>query len=91
LNIRWTKIALSDLESFFEYIASEDRLETARTVIKKIIAGVDNISKFPDIGHKGRVPKTKELVIPGTPFTVVYRVHKNALQILTIIHHSRMW
>lgn len=75
MNIRWTKIALSDLENVFEYIASEDRPETARTVVKKIIAGIDNISKVPDIGHKGRVPKTKELVIPGTSFTVVYRVH----------------
>ena len=39
-KVNWTKIAINDLESVFNYIAEiEDRPETARLMIKKIIEG----------------------------------------------------
>jgi toxin ParE1/3/4 len=34
---------------------------------------------------------TRELVIAGTPFIVVYRVFGNSLRILSVIHGARRW
>jgi hypothetical protein len=39
----------------------------------------------------GRVPGTRELGIPKTPFVVPYRVHHDVLQILRVYHHARRW
>jgi hypothetical protein len=36
------------------------------------------------LGHPGRVPGTRELVIPKTPFIVPYRVHNEMLEILGV-------
>ncbi len=91
-KVNWTKIAINDLESVFNYIAEiEDRPETARLMIKKIIEGVDQIKSFPESGRPGRVKGTKELIIVTTPFIVVYKMKKGSLEILTVLHHARKW
>ena len=43
----------------------------------------------PQIGRPGRVPGTRELIIPKTPFIVPYRLQGNAIQILRIYHGAR--
>lgn len=92
VKVNWTKIAISDLESAFNYVAEiENRPETARLMIKKIIEGVEQIKSFPDSGRPGRVKGTKELIIVTTPFIVVYRMKKASLEILTVLHHARKW
>jgi plasmid stabilization system protein ParE len=41
--------------------------------------------------HPGRVPGTRELVIPRTPFIVPYRLVGNAIHVLRIFHAARQW
>lgn len=91
MKIRWTKIALADLIKIFEYISNEDMHETARKIVGIINSNVDQLSKFPESGKKGRVENTRELVVSGTPFIIVYRIKNEALEILTILHHSKKW
>jgi toxin ParE1/3/4 len=43
------------------------------------------------MGRPGRVPGTRELVIPNTPFIVPYRVVGNTIQVLRILHGARPW
>ena len=45
----------------------------------------------PEIGRPGRVPGTRELVVPRTPFIIPYRVKDNAVQILRVYHAARKW
>ena len=45
----------------------------------------------PGSGRAGRVPGTKELVVPHTPYIVPYRVKDDTVQILRIYHASRKW
>ncbi len=45
----------------------------------------------PEMGRPGRVPGTRELVIPRTPFIVPYRLVGNTIQILRVFHGTRRW
>lgn len=37
------------------------------------------------------LPNTRELVIPGTPYFLPYRVKGDVVQILGVIHEARKW
>ena len=45
------------------------------------------------MGREGRVPGTRELIIPGTPLIVPYRLHDQdgRVEILTVLHAARRW
>ena len=91
LALRWTKIALADIESAFEFITNEDRPETARQIVAKVLAGIEQVRTFPESGRKGRVEGTRELVVVTTPFIIIYRQKNAAIEVLSILHHARKW
>jgi len=43
----------------------------------------------PEFGRTERVAGTRELVIPKTPFIVLYRVNGQSLEILRIYHAAQ--
>jgi len=53
----------------------------------------DQLLRHPGLGRPGRQLGTRELVISGTPFIVVYRIDvKGAkVDILNFLHASRKW
>ncbi len=91
LALRWTKVALGDIEQAFEFIVADARPEAAKNVIAKILSGIEQVRVFPELGRAGRVVGTRELVISTSPFFVVYREKKGAIEILAILHQSRKW
>ena len=51
----------------------------------------DFLKDHPKIGRIGRVAGTFELVIPGIPYVVPYRIRNQQVQVLTVYHTSRKW
>ena len=90
MRIKWFRQAILDLDRIEEYIA-EDNAAAAVEVIVRIIDAVSLLKDQPGIGRPGRVPGTKELVIPDLPYIVPYRVKEGMVQILRIYHTSRKW
>ena len=90
MKVAWTPLALEDLDSAYEYIAAEN-LTAADAIIERIRSAVNALRAHPDLGRKGRVEGTRELVISGTPFVIPYRVNKNRVEILALIHGARRW
>lgn len=90
MKIRWTAIAARDLESTHEYV-SEDSPTRADALVDRILSGIEVFERYPQFGRKGRVEGTRELVIAGTPFVVVYRVRQEQIEILSILHAARKW
>ncbi len=43
------------------------------------------------MGRTRRRPGTREWVIARTPFIVVYRVTRDHIDILRILHHAQKW
>lgn len=92
MQVKWLSQAISDLDSHIEYIAN--RKPSAAIEKLEIIEGaISNLANSPEAGQRGRVSGTFELAIDGTPFIIVYKIHKknNFLQILRILHSSQMW
>jgi toxin ParE1/3/4 len=63
----------------------------ARRVIERVRESVTHLSDHPDLGRPGRVPGTRELIIPGMPFIIPYRLRDEVIEILTILHAARRW
>ncbi len=94
MRIRWTLLALEQLEEIQDYIAEHDP-GAAFDVTGKMIDRVEaDLPLHPYLGRAGEhVPGTRELVIPGTPFIVVYRVREadDTVQVLRVRHGAQEW
>ena len=88
MTARWSPTALRDLESLHSYIA-EDNTNAAATPVEAVVAGIEALTWHPEMGRKGRIAGTRELVI--TPYVIVYRARKTMIDILAIIHGARRW
>lgn len=84
------KRALLDLDDAEAYISQTDP-SAAGEVVLKIIRAVSLLKDQPGLGRTGRVPGTRELVIPNTRYIVPYRVKDDSLQVLRVYHTSRIW
>ena len=91
MKIAWSPEAIDDLVSLRAYIA-EDNPAAARRTVRHIVESIEQL--LPDnsrIGRAGRVPGTRELVIPRPPYIVPYRLQRTTIQILRVYHAARRW
>jgi toxin ParE1/3/4 len=90
VRVRWLARALANLNAEAEYIA-RDQPQAAARVVRAIHESVDRLQRHPALGRPGRVAGTRELVVPGTPYIVPYRVRDSEVQILRVFHGARKW
>ena len=90
MKIFWTRSAKRQLASAYEYILG-DNARAADEVLDRILQSVRQLADFPLSGRIGRVNNTRELVIVGTPYIVAYRIKRNEVQILALLHGKRRW
>jgi toxin ParE1/3/4 len=88
--LKWLRKALQNLDQEAEYIAQDDP-EAARQVVQRIQHAVALLADNPAMGQAGRLPDTRELVVPGTRYIIPYRVWPRAerIEILRVFHASR--
>lgn len=90
MRLEWTRPALRDLGEAGEYIA-RDNPPAAERMAERVREAVEYLLERPNLGRPGRVSETRELVVSGTPFIVVYMVRGAAVQVLRLLHHARKW
>jgi addiction module RelE/StbE family toxin len=90
MQVRWTTPAAQDLEEITLYI-QRDSESAARAVAKSLFDAANSLDLLPSRGRVGRIPGTRELVVPGLPYIVLYEVADTAVQILHIYHGARNW
>ncbi len=90
MRIKWLRKALINLEQEAAYIANEDP-EAARLVVQRIEYSVSLLADNPALGRVGRVPGTRELLIPNTRYIIPYRVRPRLqqIEILRVFHLAR--
>ncbi len=94
MQLKWTDLAAKDLDSIETYIATENSPHVAVDVVLKVINSSELIlSNHPQAGRPGRVCGTRELVIDGIPFILIYRIvdRLGQLQILRVLHDAQQW
>ncbi|MBK9072385.1 MAG: type II toxin-antitoxin system RelE/ParE family toxin [Myxococcales bacterium] len=90
MTVKWTRLALADLENAYEFISSRNDTAAA-SVVQQVMAHLTQLRQFPESGRTGRVKGTRELVVGATPFVIVYRVNAADLEILAVLHSARKW
>lgn len=88
MRIRWLRSGLRTLQKTAAFIAADNPL-AARRVIDKVKDRADLLAENPQLGRAGRIPGTRELILGDLPFVIVYRVTRDELQILRLLHTSQ--
>lgn len=90
MALRWHRQALDDLRGIHDYIANENPV-AARQVISHLREQARLLPQHPEIGRPGRLPGTRELVVVRFPYILAYRERGADLEILLVVHTSRLW
>ena len=90
MKIRWTRLARKDIDSAYEYVA-DDGAGVADQLIERIQQAAAILVRHPMAGRTGRIPGTRELVVPDTPWILAYRIRRGFVDILGVIHGARKW
>ncbi|MGH9612222.1 MAG: type II toxin-antitoxin system RelE/ParE family toxin [Bryobacteraceae bacterium] len=90
MKVVWSRKAIRHLIALRKYIA-KDSEQNAVLIAGRILDAVDLLIAHPQIGRAGRVFGTRELIVPGMPYVIPYRVRGEHLEILAIFHGRREW
>ena len=90
MTVRWSPTALAHLRHVEAFIA-EDEPRIAARIARRILGAVERLTNFPASGRPGKLPGTRELIVPGTPYFLPYRVKDDVIEILGCIHGARKW
>jgi toxin ParE1/3/4 len=88
MTLRYSARARAHLDAIQEYI-HERNPDAAARVGARIREAAELLEIFPYAGRAGRSPDTRELVIPGLPYTLVYEVDPAdhvAVTVLGVFH-----
>lgn len=88
MKVRYTSVALKNLDDLGAYIAQKNP-RAADRVFHKIRATIESLAFFPLMGHSGHVEGTLEFAVPGLPYIVVYQITEEEIHILNIFHGAQ--
>ena len=88
MQVSWLRTALRNLDEEASYIA-HDSPQAAQLVVQRVLTAVALLAEQPGLGRPGRVPGTRELLVPKTRYVVPYRVRGRLVEVLRVFHSSR--
>ena len=90
MTIVWSRAALLDVDEIGDFLAAIDPVVERRT-LARIRERASSLATYPGLGRPGRVPGTRELVVSGTSFVLVYRECRGHVEIANVLHGARRW
>ena len=91
MSVVWRQTATAELvEHVVDYANRHDPL-TAYRVFDEVRARAEILDNQPGIGRPGRVRGTREFVVIGTPFILVYRIQSAQVEVLRVLHGRQQW
>jgi toxin ParE1/3/4 len=91
MTLAWSPESIHDLIALRAYIAEHDPAAAKRVALHILYCMEHLLSENPKLGAPGRVPGTRELAIPKTPYVVPYRVRGATVEIIRVYHSARRW
>jgi len=83
MQITFTELALSDIESIRGFIAQHNPV-AAQHVAAAIVGATDRLMSNPRVGRLGALSGTFELVVK--PYVLVYEIHRAEIVVLRVWH-----
>jgi toxin ParE1/3/4 len=90
MKVNWAPSARQDIFDIAEYVAERDPI-AALGVIDRIETVAALLADFPMAGRGGREVDTREMVVTGLPYIVMYRQESGRIEILRVRHTSQWW
>jgi toxin ParE1/3/4 len=90
VRLVWTREAVRDLVEAREYVA-KDNPSAAASLASRILLAARKLADHPEMGRRGRLAGTRELVIAGTPYLIPYRVQADRIELLRVLHGRRRY
>jgi len=88
--LSWSLLARRDLLQARRYIAHDDPA-AAQRVSARILGAADRLVLYPGLGRVGREEGTRELVVPRTPYVLIYRLAGETVEMLRVLHGAQRW
>jgi addiction module RelE/StbE family toxin len=88
VQVIWRKSAIADLQDIRAYI-SLDNPSAGAKLAKQLHAAGNALVEFPNRGRPTEIVSIRELIVPRTPFLLVYRVTETEVQILKVLHGAQ--
>jgi toxin ParE1/3/4 len=90
MKIVWTRRAVLNLHHVREFIRLDNATAAAK-VGARIETAAQGLACYPESGRAGEVPGTRELILPGLPYLIVYRLQGGRVEILRVLHGRQKW
>ena len=90
MTISWSPRAIEHLTHLRSYIA-RDNPKAANRIAGTLLKAVERLAELPNLGRPGRVAGTRELVVPGTPYVIPYRLRGDRLEVIAVFHARQKW
>jgi addiction module RelE/StbE family toxin len=91
MRLEWSPHAVADLKAISEYIEQDRSLKTANHIARAIYNAIQSLRTTPHRGRRGRIEGTREMVVSGLPYIVVYRVYSERVLVLNVVHGAQRW
>lgn len=88
MRVVWTGAARQNLDAIWLFVA-QDNIDAADELMDAIRSASTVLEQHPRAGRSGKVPDTREFVVSGTPYILLYRIADGVVQILGVIHGAR--
>lgn len=92
LPIRWMASARADMHGIVDYLLGEGLpSEAVEEYIARIFKAPEHLAVLPGSGKPGRKQNTREWLVRGTPYALIYVLRDGKIRILRVMHGSRQF
>ena len=89
--VRWTQPAADDLTHICDYTLDQFGPTQARSTALTIYESAESLCALPNRGRPGRIRNTRELIVSGLPFLIIYRIREGSIEINRVLHGAQKW
>jgi addiction module RelE/StbE family toxin len=90
VKLVWTRQAVQDLVDARSFVDAHNP-KAAAELSKRILRAAERLQQSPNLGRKGRLRGTRELIVANTPYLIPYRIHLNRVELLRVFHTHRQY
>lgn len=90
MRLVWLARALADRRTIYTTIEAENPA-AALAVDEEIKTRAEQLLAHPELGRRGRVPGTRELILGRYEYLLVYRRRGETIEIMRALHQRQQW